>query len=186
MAPLSNYMSTEVLLLDVACNDIYELGRVLWSITVDLYHHRDEWTLTCLAEEHGRWESSYRRVSIQNSTTIGQLLGGERLIEPPSKEVQDSEGTFGIAVTHSVNPTPRIEGRVSDLTDLPESSLIIFSHHSSCDSRSLLAGPPLKCCSQERRIPDTLGFFSRPSTVFGKTMAHLSWRMNSPCVRSAA
>ncbi|CAJ0552547.1 Ff.00g006250.m01.CDS01 [Fusarium sp. VM40] len=144
MAPLSNYMSTEVLLLDVACNDIYELGRVLWSITVDLYHHRDEWTLTCLAEEHGRWESSYQRVSIQNSTTIGQLLGGERLIEPPSKEVQDREGTFGIAVTQSVNPTPRIEGRspfvlrLSEFAGRPTAQVLFSGKKNTGHARVLL------------------------------------------------
>ncbi|KAI7768259.1 hypothetical protein LZL87_012621 [Fusarium oxysporum] len=144
MAPLINYMSTEVLVLDAACNDIHELGRVLWSITVDLYHHRDEWTLTCLAEKHGRWESSYRLVSIQNSTTIGQLLGGERLIEPPPIVVEDREGDFGIAVTHSVVPAPRIEGRspfilqLSEFAGRPTAQVLFSGKKNTGHSRVLL------------------------------------------------
>lgn len=108
MAPRMNYSSTEVLVLDVACNEIHELGHVLWSITVDLFHHSDDWTLTCFLEKNGLWENSYRVVSINNSTTIGQLFNAERLTEPP-EETQDVETIFGIAIRNSRISVPRFE-----------------------------------------------------------------------------
>ncbi|KAF9768168.1 Nonribosomal peptide synthetase 9 [Fusarium sp. DS 682] len=143
MAPLINYTSTEVLVLDVACNDIHELGRVLWSITVDLYHHRDEWTLTCLAEKHSRWENTYRLVSIQNSTTIGQLLGAERLIEPP-KEAHDGENVFAFAVTRSGIPVPRFEGsspfilQLSEFDGRPTAQVLFSGKKNTGHARALL------------------------------------------------
>lgn len=112
MAPLNTYTSTEVLLLDNACNDVHELGRALWSITVDRYHHRDEWTLTCLAEAHGRWDMTYRLVSIQNATTIGQLLAAERFVESP-KDASDEDNVFAFATTGSRLPVRTLLGRVS-------------------------------------------------------------------------
>ncbi|EKJ77415.1 hypothetical protein NXS19_010667 [Fusarium pseudograminearum] len=119
MAPLNTYTSTEVLLLDHACNDVHELGRALWSITVDRYHHRDEWTLTCLAEVHGRWDMTYRLVSIQNATTIGQLLAAERLIESP-KDVADEDNVFAFATTGSRLPVRTLLGRSSFILQLSE------------------------------------------------------------------
>ncbi|RSL46131.1 hypothetical protein CEP54_013990 [Fusarium duplospermum] len=108
MASLINYASTQVFVLNVAYNELLQFGHVLWSITVDRYHHSDEWTLTCLSEKHGRWENSYRVVSIKDSTTIDQLLGAERLTEPP-KEAHDAEKPFIIAFRDSDIPIPRFE-----------------------------------------------------------------------------
>ncbi|KAJ4307528.1 Nonribosomal peptide synthetase 9 [Fusarium piperis] len=108
MAPLINYASTEVLVLDVPSNKIHELGHVLWSVTVDLFHHSDHWTLTCLLEKNGHWENSYRVVSIKNSTTIDQLFDAERLTEPP-EETKDVETIFGIAIGNSGASVPRFE-----------------------------------------------------------------------------
>ncbi|KAF4336956.1 NPS9 [Fusarium beomiforme] len=143
MAPLINYTSTEVLVLDVACSDVHELGRALWSITVDLYHHRDEWTLTCLAEKHGRWEKTYRLVSIQNSTTMGQLLAAKRLIEPP-KEAPDGEDVFAFAVVGSGIPVPRLEGcspfilQLSEFDGRPTAQVLFSGKKSTGHARVLL------------------------------------------------
>ncbi|KAF5267200.1 hypothetical protein FOXYS1_1931 [Fusarium oxysporum] len=143
MAPLINYTSTEVLVLDVACNDMHELGRALWSITVDLYHHRDEWTLTYLAEKHGRWEKTYRLVSIQNSTTIGQLLSAESLIEP-SKETQDGENLFAFALKGSGTPVPRFEGcepfilQLSEFDGRPTAQVLFSGKKNTGHARVLL------------------------------------------------
>ncbi|KAF5020337.1 hypothetical protein F66182_7643 [Fusarium sp. NRRL 66182] len=112
MASLINYSSTEVLVLDVAGNDIHDLCRVLWSITVDIHHHRDAWTLTCLSEENGQWATSYRTVTINNSTTTKQILDAERLTEPP-REAHSVESVFGIAVRSSDIPIPKFEANAS-------------------------------------------------------------------------
>ncbi|RTE71004.1 hypothetical protein BHE90_014597 [Fusarium euwallaceae] len=137
MASLINYASTEVLVLDVPSNKIHELGHVLWSITVDLFHHSDRWTLTCLLEKNGHWESNYRVVSIKNSTTIDQLFDVESLTEPP-EETKDEETIFGIAIGNTGTSVPRFEKYLSDYGDRNTAQVLYSGKKNAEHARVLL------------------------------------------------